>query len=422
VEFPLEITAPRSSVTVKIHAIKNRGRQSFMLVWYADNARKREFRAEFDEAKSRALEVSGDAGKGIIQSVALSTRQRDDYLAALPYAEALNMSVLDIVRHYSQAVEIMDGDHVIEAARLMKKSGTLGTTAIQLEKAVKEFIEQKRKDEKPGRRSYADDLERMLKKFYRVLRMNVGEITAQDLALFFGTLNCEPRTFNNHRSAVVSFFKWCQNPARRYLPAGWNEYEAIETKSDDDEAIEIFTPDELKRLLEASPTILLPFLCIGAFAGVRSDEIRKLTWADVKIDRGFIEVGKDKAKTAARRLAPISQNLAAWLRRCRRPAGSVWPHSKPYLYELLRSTCTAANVTPKANALRHSFISYRVAQAQDVPKVALEAGNSPKMIFQHYRELVTGDDAKEWFAIMPPKTRRQKGRPKNVIELKQEAA
>jgi len=55
----------------------------------------------------------------------------------------------------------------------------------------------------------------------------------------------------------------------------------------------------------------------------------------------------------------------------------------------------------KQNALRHSYISYRVALIQDVAQVALEAGNSPKMIFQHYRELVRPDAAKAWFSIMP---------------------
>ena len=55
----------------------------------------------------------------------------------------------------------------------------------------------------------------------------------------------------------------------------------------------------------------------------------------------------------------------------------------------------------KHNALRHSFISYRVAEIQNVAQVALEAGNSPQMIFQHYRELVRPAEAKAWFAIEP---------------------
>jgi hypothetical protein len=31
--------------------------------------------------------------------------------------------------------------------------------------------------------------------------------------------------------------------------------------------------------------------------------------------------------------------------------------------------------------------------------VALEAGNSPQMIFRHYRELATPEQARTWFAI-----------------------
>jgi len=55
----------------------------------------------------------------------------------------------------------------------------------------------------------------------------------------------------------------------------------------------------------------------------------------------------------------------------------------------------------KHNALRHSFISYRVADIQNVAQVALEAGNSPQMIFKHYRELVRPADAQKWFGIAP---------------------
>ena len=32
---------------------------------------------------------------------------------------------------------------------------------------------------------------------------------------------------------------------------------------------------------------------------------------------------------------------------------------------------------------------------------ALEAGNSPSIIFKHYRELTTPDAAAKWFSILP---------------------
>ena len=51
--------------------------------------------------------------------------------------------------------------------------------------------------------------------------------------------------------------------------------------------------------------------------------------------------------------------------------------------------------------LRHSFISYRIANVKSADQVALEAGNSPAIIFKHYRELTTEEQAKEWFGIVP---------------------
>ena len=56
----------------------------------------------------------------------------------------------------------------------------------------------------------------------------------------------------------------------------------------------------------------------------------------------------------------------------------------------------------RQNALRHSFISYRVSMTGDVARTSLEAGNSPKMIFRHYREIVDEEAAKAWFSITPP--------------------
>ena len=138
----------------------------------------------------------------------------------------------------------------------------------------------------------------------------------------------------------------------------------------------------------------------GGFAGLRTAEIERLDWTEVNLAGKFIEL-KAKAKTRARRLVPITPNLAAWLEKCKQDEGPVWPQSLPYLFELQRDAAKAAGVKWKHNALRHSFISYQVAEIKNVAQVALEAGNSPDIIFQHYRELVTEETAKGWFGITP---------------------
>jgi hypothetical protein len=42
-----------------------------------------------------------------------------------------------------------------------------------------------------------------------------------------------------------------------------------------------------------------------------------------------------------------------------------------------------------------------LAILNDAGKLALEMGNSPNMIFRHYRELVISEDAKAWFELVP---------------------
>jgi len=79
--------------------------------------------------------------------------------------------------------------------------------------------------------------------------------------------------------------------------------------------------------------------------------------------------------------------------------GMVVPSAETYR----KVTCLARRLGIRwsHNVLRHSFISYRIAKVKNANEVALEAGNSPAVIFKHYRELATEAQADAWFAIRP---------------------
>jgi integrase len=262
---------------------------------------------------------------------------------------------------------------------------------------------------------YLQDLKYQLAKLSEKFSVNVDTVTTRDLQSWFDGMKAAPRSVRNVRSVASSFFKFAE--ARGYIAKGENPAtatERIKTKTAD--AIEIYTPDELARLLAAAPDTLKPVLAIQAFAGFRTAELMRLDWQNVKLKRGHIEISADNAKTASRRIVPILPNLAAWLNDSANKTGKVFPQGNDRYHELQREvakrteTEKLAAVKLKHNALRHSFISYRVADIQNVAQVALEAGNSPAMIFGHYRELVTADDAKTWFAIAPEQ-------PANVVKL-----
>jgi hypothetical protein len=55
----------------------------------------------------------------------------------------------------------------------------------------------------------------------------------------------------------------------------------------------------------------------------------------------------------------------------------------------------------KRNALRHSFGSYRMEQTKNEGQVALEMGNSPKIVKDHYFEIVDEQAARDYWNIKP---------------------
>jgi integrase len=166
----------------------------------------------------------------------------------------------------------------------------------------------------------------------------------------------------------------------------------------------IYTVDEIAGLLSKADKRLVPYLAIGALAGLRQAEIMRLDWSEVGED--FIEVTAEKAKTRVRRLVPVKPNLEAWIKDARKKSGPVCSFGN--VVNQLMKLSKAAKVTWKKNALRHSYISYRVAECSDVARVAEESGNSAAIIRSNYLERVKPAQAAEWFAIKPQKRKAKK--------------
>ena len=181
-----------------------------------------------------------------------------------------------------------------------------------------------------------------------------------------------------------------------------------------DKAPGIFTPDQLKKILEAAPSDLLPALAIQAFAGVRTAEILKMEWSEIDLVGGYINVSATKSKTAKRRPIAIASNLADWLRPYAAKTGPIWSKKISAYHIAIRELLPQAELKEwPANGLRHSFASYHLAKHQNAAKLALDMGHtSARMIFDSYREVVRPEEAERYWLIAP------KAKPKNVISMK----
>ena len=407
-EFPK--TIKRGSLSVTIYRTPTKGYlNNFTLAFYQDGQRKRETSSDYMALHSRAAEVLDDLSEGKpTKAGALKASERTEFMRAKSAVIKSGVPLDVAARHFAEAVRLLGSDLVIEAAREYAKRHPVKMLAKLVADVVTEFLDEKEKQGRSER--HVETLSSHCKRFGGKVSMNIGSVTAGEVDLFLDGLHVGARTRDNIANSIRTLFEFAKR--KRYLPSDFDELSRV-TRLDngEDGPIEIYTLDEMKALLEAADESLVPFIAIGGFAGLRSSEIRRLDWQDGKFDSDCIIVpkGKVKKRGKSRRIVPMPANLKAWLKPFERKAGKVWPHSKPYLYESLAVVAVKAKVPWKSNALRHSFVSYRVADIKNVPQVALEAGNSAQMIDSNYRELVTEAESKKWFAIMPPRA-KGKGR------------
>ncbi len=386
---------------VRIYTMNRKdGYSEFTLVWKEGGRRRNRSLSDMEEARMVAQQITVRLANG--WEVGGEVTKRD--LELLRYYEQqtskFGVTLAAAIDEWISARSAVRGITLSDAVRFYQANRTdllaIRTTA----QVAAEFVKSRATSGVSA--AYVSGCRVGLKRFTDRLACNIGDITTADINNYLaGLKGLGPVSRNGHRRNIVTMFGFAKRQG--YLhPDRKTAAEQTETFKEPETEIAIFTPDEITSLLLNSHARILPVIAIGAFAGIRSAEIMRLDWEDIKWDRGHIEIAGRKAKTAARRLVPLPENLKAWL--------APWRESTGKIVTLTAVAGAMSDLAAKAkipggwrqNALRHSFISYRVALTGDVARTALEAGNSPKMIFRHYREVVTEEDAKAWFSITPP--------------------
>lgn len=257
------------------------------------------------------------------------------------------------------------------------------------------FIEAKEADGNGQR--YLKTLHSRLGRFQKTFGQQViATISPHQCNQWLRNLPCGPETRNSYRRVLNTFFAdatdqgYCaENPIKKTAVA-----------KETDKPVGVLTPQQTRALLDNASHELIPFIAIGAFAGLRVAEIGRLDWKEIHLDRNFIEVTAAKSKTAKRRLVTILPILREWLIPHKKTHGPIEPRSREEQIKQAREK--AGIVSWPKNALRHSYASYHLAKYQNAAHLALELGHATTdMLFKHYREVVTPEAAEQYWQIVP---------------------
>ncbi|MEX2578955.1 MAG: tyrosine-type recombinase/integrase [Verrucomicrobiales bacterium] len=271
---------------------------------------------------------------------------------------------------------------------------------------------------------YVGDLRSRLGRFQTDFgNRSVATITRDEITEWIRGLNQSATSQNNYLRLIRVLFSEAvkgkyldENPARHVT-----ESKAAQTE------VGTLTPEELAAVFEKAPEELIPVIAIGAFAGIRREEIKKLDWSDVDLTHNTIRVRPAKAKSARNRLVPIEPNLAEWLRPRAQAEGRVWCEGGDKKFTLAMRAAgfgvpgTESEKEKKAgwkfrrpypeNGLRHSYATYWLAEHQDSGALSLNLGHTnSRIVFDHYRAPMAAERAKAYWSIRP-------GKAENVIAM-----
>jgi integrase len=226
----------------------------------------------------------------------------------------------------------------------------------------------------------------------------IAKITPAEIQEYITANGWVPSTMRSYLVDVRTLFAFAKK--RKYITDDVSL--AVDLPRVEEAPPGIVTPDQTAAVLNASidhsPDILAS-LALILFGGLRRSEAEALEWKEIS-DK-YVEVKGHKAKTRQRRLAPMSPQLKEWLDSARE-VGSTLPtiNYADKLKLVLDKAKLRAEWTQ--NAMRHSFASYHFAKFNSENETAQRMGNSPQMVFKHYRELVQPGDAEKFFAVLPP--------------------
>ena len=378
IQYPFIQKTPFGAVNIYR---QNRGRTRFFVTWAGESGRRR---AAFDNesaAHQRAEEIIDDLQKGVSLRNDITSAQAARLAEYDRLLSEHNASMGEAIRHFVAH---------LGAQRANKKDAL---------EAVNEYLGSF--DEQSSRSRNYSTVRSILYQFGRAFGKTLDSISLNEFHAYLRGVSESGRTRNNHLGTLKTFYKWAKKWG--YMPDGEMTVDKVDSFKEEEIKIEVFTPDEMRRLLSAANEEILPALVIGAFAGVRTAEIGRLHWEDIRLDEGVIMLDSAKTKTKRRRMPLISDNLSAWLVKLKGDKTGPVRQGQTAFHKDRNALCKATGIVWKDNGLRKSYISYRMAQPDaDAAKVAKQCGNSADMVEEFYKGLVTPSSAEEWFSIVPP--------------------
>lgn len=148
----------------------------------------------------------------------------------------------------------------------------------------------------------------------------------------------------------------------------------------------ILTPAQMKALLALElPDHVRALLLLGGFAGLRTEEVSRMTWENVNTESGQIHVPPGAMKDSGgydQRIVDFTEPLNRRKEWLAEQSGKIIPVAAETLHTHRRRACSPVLAEWPDNCLRHSFATYHLAQAKNAGLTAYQMGHTSSAMVQ----------------------------------------
>lgn len=352
------------------------------LRWVVDRCesgkRKRQLfdtRKDADDEKTRLLDQINRTGSVWHE---ITASERSEMLGVLSEVKEKGLSIRHVWEAYKQGA----------------------STGIKQSRALAEAIEETLAAKKAAKRrpDYVDSLDLYLKKFAQGREsLSVDKITSGDIERWFVGRKEAPSSRASNLGRLSALFDLCYR--RDYISN--NPCDKVERVSIETGRPVIFSVEDSAKLIQTcfkTDKKLLPYIVLGLFCGLRPDECEHIKWSDIDFTKQRITIHESVSKVRHWRYVDMEKPAVAWLKLCK--SKSLIPNPKT-LRRRRRRLVERARLVWHQDILRKTAASFLMAIHRDAQKVSEMLGNSPAILRRHYRDLVSPEEAKKFFRILP---------------------
>jgi len=403
----------RGNVKVPIYQ-RNQTKKGVVYTSYAvpdHSSRRRKFWtfADLKEAKEKAYEIAHATHYGKSEVLYWQDSFRFEIRQSIDLVESMGMKLLPACQLFSHAVQILGGksDEMLAACQhYVHNRSDKPYTPKSAKEAVREFLATKKlKISERRLRSLSSYVNRFADKFCTKSLHEIERVELQDFVDSYD--EWAPKTHNDFLGGVSLLYREAQ--FRNWVPKDCNPAKTLLRKKVVRSTVQVFEPVEAKQILSRIDRDLVPLLVLWLFAGIRKEEISRMTWEQVNrgLDTGWIFMEAKQTKTGIERAVPVQDNLRAWLLKYRKTSGFILPdhlQKMSKIDEIPGYVSRKTGVQWKDNGPRHSFGTYFFKICKDPGEVVKAMGNSLGEFEKHYwckARSITDEMARAWFAIMP---------------------